>query len=61
MDEDKIFMIRFTVKDGKMATEMSTKNMSPQESIGLLEIAKQQLLDSVKENKKEVFRGTKNE
>ena len=54
-------MIRFTVKDGKMATEMSTKNMSPQESIGLLEIAKQQLLDSVKENKKEVFRGTKNE
>ena len=59
MDEDKIFMVRFTVKDGKMATEMSTKNMSPQECIGLLEIAKQQLIDSVKENKKEVFRGTK--
>lgn len=59
MTEDKVFMVRFTVKDGKMATEMSSKNMSPQESIGLLEIAKQQILDSVKENKKELFRGSK--
>ncbi len=57
--EDKIFMVRFTVKDGKMATEMTTKNMSPQESIGLLEIAKQQILDGVKQNKKEIFRGSK--
>ncbi|MSR85829.1 hypothetical protein EXS74_00365 [Candidatus Woesearchaeota archaeon] len=60
MEKDKVFMIRFTVNlDGKMATEMTTKNMSPQESIGLLEIAKQQILDGVKQNKKEIFRGSK--
>tara|TARA_Y100000310_G_C20418029_1_gene685297 strand:- start:568 stop:762 length:195 start_codon:yes stop_codon:yes gene_type:complete len=56
---DKIFMVKFAVKDGKLATKMSSKNMSPQEIVGLLEIAKQQVLDGVKENKKEIFKGSK--
>ena len=49
------------VKDGKMATKMSSKNMAPLETVGLLEIAKQQILDGLKETKKEIFRGSKNE
>ena len=61
MTEDKMFSVKFVVKDGKMATQMSSKNISPQETIGLLEIAKQQILDSLKESKKEIFRGTQNE
>ncbi len=61
MTEDKIFIIKFIVKDGKMATKMSSKNMAPQETVGLLEIAKQQILDGLKENKKEIFRGSKDE
>jgi hypothetical protein len=58
---DKLFMVKFVVKNGKMATKMSSKNMSPQETVGLLEIAKQQVLDGLKTNKKEVFKGFKNE
>ena len=61
MSEDKIFAIKFVVKDGKIATKMSSKNMAPQETLGLLEIAKQQILDGLKENKKEIFRGTRND
>jgi hypothetical protein len=61
MVEDKLFMVKFVVKNGKMATKMSSKNMSPQETLGLLEIAKQQILDGLKQNKKEVFRGSKDE
>ena len=58
---DKVFMVRFVVKNGKMATKMSSKNMTPQESLGLLEVAKQQILDGLKKNKKEIFRGSKND
>ena len=61
MEEDKVFIIKFMVKEGKMATKMSSKNMTPQESVGLLEIAKQQILDGLKENKKEIFRGSQDE
>jgi hypothetical protein len=61
MAGDKLFMVKFAVKNGKMATKMSSRNMSPQETLGLLEIAKQQILDGLKQNKKEVFRGSKDE
>jgi len=61
MVEEKEFSVKFVVKDGKMATKVSSKNMSPQESIGLLEIAKQQILDGLKVNKKELFRGSQEE
>ncbi len=61
MKNDKVFVIKFVVKNGKMATKMSSKNMTPQESLGLIEIAKQQILDGLKKNKKEIFRGSKDE
>ena len=53
--EEKVFALKFVVKDGNIATKVRSKNISPHESIGLLEIAKQQLLDSLKRNKKEFF------
>lgn len=59
MVENKVFLIKFIVKEGKMATKISSKNLSPQECIGMLEIAKQQLLDGLKTNKTEIFRGSK--
>ncbi|MBT3323732.1 hypothetical protein HN681_01860 [archaeon] len=61
MAEDKLFMVKFVVKEGKMATKMTSKNLSPQETIGLLEVAKQQILDGLKTQKKEVFRGTRDD
>ena len=61
MAEDKLFMVKFVVKEGKMATKMTSKNLSPQETIGLLEVAKQQILDGLKTQKKEVFRGRRDD
>jgi hypothetical protein len=61
MADNKVFLVKFIVKGGKMATKISSKNLSPQECVGMLEIAKQQLLDGLKTNKTEVFRGSKNE
>jgi len=61
VNNDKVFMVKFVVKNGKMATKMSSKNMTPQESLGLIEIAKQQILDGLKKNKKEIFRGSKDD
>tara|TARA_Y100000310_G_C20192786_1_gene583250 strand:+ start:278 stop:466 length:189 start_codon:yes stop_codon:yes gene_type:complete len=61
MAEDKLFMVKFVVKEGKMATKMTSKNMSPQETVGLLEVAKQQILDGLKTQKKEVFRGSRDD
>jgi hypothetical protein len=61
MANEKLFMVKFVVNNGKMATKMSSKNMSPQETLGLLDIAKQQILDGLKNNKKEVFKGYKDD
>ena len=61
MTEEKVFAIKFLVRDGKMVTKMTSKNMTPQETIGSLEIAKQQILDGLKENKKDVFQGCRDD
>lgn len=61
MEEGKHFTLECMIKDGKVATKMSSKNLSPQETIGLLEMAKQQVLDDLKTHKKELFRGTQDE
>jgi hypothetical protein len=61
MKEEKSFMVKFIVKEGNIATKVETNNIPPQECIGLLEIAKQQLLKSLEEKRKEVFRSSKNE
>ncbi|MDI6738201.1 MAG: hypothetical protein QME12_06855 [Nanoarchaeota archaeon] len=52
---DKSFAIRFKIEQENIQTEMHTQNVSPQEAIGLLEMAKSQILDNVAKGRKEVF------
>ena len=57
-----MFELKFIIKDGRIATKMASKNMQIQEKLGLLDIAKQQLLDEVKKTKRDLFRSvTKDE
>lgn len=51
---DKVFMVKFIVKD-QIQTQISSKNVNVQEAIGLLEMAKDQLLDNMRKNTKNVF------
>ncbi|MDD4878012.1 MAG: hypothetical protein PHO02_03175 [Candidatus Nanoarchaeia archaeon] len=52
---DKSFAIRFKVEQENIQTEMHTQNVSPQEAIGLLEMAKNQILENIAKGRKEVF------
>jgi len=58
MEEKKIeraFAVKFNIQQNNIQTQMQTKNVSPQEAIGLLEMAKDQILDNLKKGRKEVF------
>jgi len=59
MEDEKIFAVKFEIRNGRIATKMSAKNIQVQEKIGLLEIAKQQVLDEVKKTKRDLFKGYK--
>ena len=59
MENNKIFAIKFEIREGKIATKMSSKNLQPHEKIGLLEIAKRQVMDEVSKNRRDIFRGVK--
>lgn len=52
---EKSFAIRFKIEQENIQTEMHTQNVSPQEAIGLLEMAKNQILENVAKGRKEVF------
>lgn len=56
---EKVFAVRFTIKEKGIQTQMQTKNVSPQEMIGLLEMAKDEILENVKQGRKQVFRASK--
>lgn len=56
--EEKIFAIKFVMREGKIETHMSTKDITPQESIGLLEMAKAQILENIRKGTKEVFKSS---
>jgi len=53
---EKVFAVKFMIKDGRIHTEMQNKDVNNQEAIGLLEMAKSQILDSLKVNRKEIFK-----
>jgi len=55
---EKEFAVRFKVRNGNIETQMKQQNISPQEAIGLLEMAKSQLLDNLSKNRKDIFSGT---
>ena len=53
--QKKTFLLRFDIDPGNIKTQMKTQNVSPQEAIGLLEMAKDQILDSLKKGRKDIF------
>jgi hypothetical protein len=58
MDE-KEMVVKFKVVKGNIQTQIHTKNINSQEAIGLLETAKDQLMENVRKNRKEIFKSTK--
>ena len=53
--KNKAFLLRFDVTEKNIKTTMKTHNVSPQEAIGLLEMAKSQILDNLKKSRKDIF------
>ena len=58
-DEQKIFLLRVDVTHNNIQTSMKTQNVTPQEVIGFLEMAKDQILDNLKQGRKDVFQAFK--
>ena len=60
-EEQKIFLLRVDVKPNNIQTSMKTQNVTPQEAIGFLEMAKDQILDNLKQGRKDIFQAFKKE
>ena len=61
MSEQKIFLLKVDVMTNNIQTTMKTQNVSPQEAIGFLEMAKDQILDNLKQGRKDIFQAFKKE
>ena len=59
--EQKIFLLRIDVITNNTQTSMKTQNVTPQEAIGFLEMAKDQILDNLKQGRKDIFQAFKKE
>ncbi|MBI3036033.1 hypothetical protein HYY71_06970 [Candidatus Woesearchaeota archaeon] len=60
-EEQKIFLLRVDVMPSNIQTSMKTQNVTPQEAIGFLEMAKDQILDNLKQGRKDIFQAFKKE
>ena len=60
-NEPKIFLLRVDVLESNIQTSMKTQNVTPQEVIGFLEMAKDQILDNLKQGRKDIFQAFKKE
>jgi len=60
-NEQKVFLLRVDVMTNNIQTSMKTQNVSPQEAIGFLEMAKDQILDNLKHGRKDIFQAFKKE
>jgi hypothetical protein len=49
-DAEKGYAIKFLFKDNQIQIQMQAKAVSPHEMIGLLEMAKKQILDGMQKN-----------
>ena len=58
-DEQKVFLLRVDVMPNNIQTSMKTQNVTPQEAIGFLEMAKDQILDNLKQGRKDIFQAFK--
>ncbi|MBI2208061.1 hypothetical protein HYU50_01045 [Candidatus Woesearchaeota archaeon] len=54
-EKKKLLLIRFDVTEGNIKTSMKTEGVSPQEALGLLDMAKDQILDNLKKSRKDIF------
>ena len=59
--EQKVFLLRVDVTANNIQTTMKTQNVTPQEAIGFLEMAKDQILDNLKQGRKDIFQAFKKE
>jgi hypothetical protein len=57
--EERVFAIKFSLDKGNIKTQIHSKNISPQEAIGLLETAKDQILENIRKGRKEIFKSSK--
>ena len=60
-EQQKIFLLRVDVMPNNIQTSMKTQNVTPQEAIGFLEMAKDQILDNLKQGRKDIFQAFKKE
>ena len=58
-EQQKIFLLRVDVLQSNIQTSMKTQNVTPQEVIGFLEMAKDQILDTLKQGRKDIFQAFK--
>ena len=59
MATEKAFLLRVDVLENNIQTSMKTQNVTPQEVIGYLEMAKDQILDNLKQGRKDIFQAFK--
>ena len=55
MEKPREFMVRFGILGKNIQIQIQTKSVNPQEAIGLLEMAKDQILDNLRKGRKELF------
>ena len=60
-EEQKVFLLRVDVMTNNIQTSMKTQNVTPQEAICFLEMAKDQILDNLKQGRKDIFQAFKKE
>ena len=58
-DVEKNFLLKVEIDGNNIQTSMKTQNVSPQEVIGFLEMAKDQILDNLKQGRKDIFQAFK--
>jgi len=58
-ENPKVFLLRVDVDMSNIQTSMKTQNVTPQEAIGFLEMAKDQILDNLKQGRKDIFQAFK--
>ncbi|MFH1456384.1 MAG: hypothetical protein ABIF40_05550 [archaeon] len=58
----KAFVIKFIFEGNSIQTQMKTQNVSPQEALGLLDMAKSEILEKLSKGRHQMFSGvSKNE
>ena len=54
-EEKRTLTVSFSIDKEKVGIIVSSNKVSPQEGIGLLEMAKEQFLEKLRQNKKDIF------